>query len=125
MNQDRFKFRVWHRAIGRYLGYEDGACLIDSDGDMWLNIGTKNDELVEKPQPPYIIEQCTGLKDCNGKLIYEGDVVFNEHRSQDRLVVTWRNGCFYAAKDNFFLLPDWDSFTIIGNIHENPDLLEQ
>ncbi len=60
MNNDRFKFRVWDNDAGEYIA--EGALL---DGRTGKISGTGN----------YIIEQCTGCKDKNGKLIYEGDIV--------------------------------------------------
>ena len=71
-----------------------------------------------------ILMQFTGLKDKNGKEIYEGDIVQDE----DLLCkVEFRNGCFvpidYKTNRCF---DDWDDcdFEIIGNIYENPELLE-
>lgn len=116
MNQDRFKFRVWCVTNNEW---EKDACTLCRNGELYAPLHGRTYR-----QDTHIIEQCTGLKDFNGKLIYEGDVVFNEHRSHEFLVVTWRRGSFYAGKGKFMLLPDWDAFTVLGNIHENPDLLK-
>jgi uncharacterized phage protein (TIGR01671 family) len=71
-----------------------------------------------------IIEPYTGLKDKNSKEIYKGDIIdfFGE-----KYPVIYRAGGFWAEysktqKDHLFLYAI-DS-EVIGNIHENPELLE-
>lgn len=124
--QDRFKFRVWCNREKCYL----------YNAEM-------NNAIVLTQLPDYkIAEQCTGLKDKNGKLIYEGDIVAKEFSDRPfsskakskikNCLVYWHERGEFSIKynsDNYrcYSVPH-DSFIgdceVIGNIHENPDLLE-
>lgn len=80
------------------------------------------------------IMQYIGLKDKNGKEIYEGDIVEYEIDSPGlgeyfKGVVEFYNGFYYIKSkrtDNIMDLTDYETnnLTIIGNIYENPELLE-
>lgn len=72
MSNDSFKFRVWNK-LGKYYEPEqylkltqDGYLRLYHDSIKFPLFGTESE---------HIVERCTGLKDVNGKLIFEGDVV--------------------------------------------------
>ncbi|HCW3194937.1 TPA: hypothetical protein OXD26_001781 [Listeria monocytogenes] len=75
---------------------------------------------------PETVGQYTGLKDKNGKKIFEGDVGWDEH-NECYGVVKFEEGKFLYVWEN--LVEDlWevaDNIEVIGNIHENPELLEE
>lgn len=80
--------------------------------------------------PDYEIMQYTGLKDKNGKEIYEGDII-------DKMIVTYSgdnkeslgmNVGWYLQRDDFESWTELNSNdfnVVIGNIYENPKLLDK
>ena len=76
------------------------------------------------------IGQFTGLTDKNGKKIFEGDIVRAESiLNSDTWAgyVVWWHGCFAIQEVRTKNVPAIDLFRnyeIIGNIHDNPDLLK-
>ena len=67
----------------------------------------------------------TGLKDLSGKEIYEGDILFESFR-EEYFKVVFENGSFRAEADGYSLdLEDYDDICeVVGNIYENPELME-
>ncbi|HAB7636490.1 TPA_asm: hypothetical protein GYO99_02525 [Listeria monocytogenes] len=72
-----------------------------------------------------VLMQYTGLKDKNGKKIFEGDVGWDEH-NECYGVVKFEEGKFLYVWENIAegLWEVADSIEIYGNIHENPKLSE-
>lgn len=120
------KFRVWSKPSKKFLGEEAYFMIAINDKDG-LN------------RPPYILEQYTDRIDKNGKEIYEGDIIQEElDFSVDsidgtfRYKVVWDEETLCWSLDhigNESIHEDlWEcnsSVEVIGNIHENPDLLKE
>ena len=136
------KFRVWFKPTAKYKAYfedryhhklEDLHCSTytqeDFLDDTWLD--TDDYESI-------VFEQYTGLKDKNGKEIYEGDIIQETILADDIFDGTYRYKVYWdedtlcwsikGISDTDYHLRDdlWEtnaSCEVIGNIHENPELL--
>lgn len=136
---DRFKFRVWHEPTKiMYEVFDFNENFIRATPDLVVpSIRTLNTK-------DCVLMQCTGLKDKNGKLIYEGDILkytskpTNTQKNNpeykpfaENYSVVWED--FYTGynlrskeKVNCFNLGIMTKdCEVIGNIYENPELLEQ
>ena len=113
------KFRVWEE---REKEYDTWSYILDDCGNLFRNA---YGALIECDKKDYIIEQYTGLKDKNGKEIYEGDIVSvrnkNRKNEYDIGVVEFGKAAFRCP----FLLGKYHSgqVEVIGNVHKNADLL--
>ena len=82
---------------------------------------------------PETVGQYTGLTDKNGKKIFEGDICLcdrniNDHIDNKTFIVEFEplRGWFGESKDGWseFDGSAWECAEVIGNIHDNPELLK-
>jgi hypothetical protein len=76
---------------------------------------------------PETVCRCTGLRDKNGVLIFEGDI-YHHGDKNIRYVVVWNDTGFMGKQlgsNSYAGIEHWrDSIKIIGNRFDNPELLE-
>ncbi len=146
--QDRFRFRIWDKPTSKM--YYDTALGYTQNNSVgfWARANTPNyytDYTGERLKDIEIM-QSTGLKDKNGKLIYEGDIVLypeeycRRNKYKINLEIVWDNGRYraqgsFTTKGHTVQFRDYylTDFTlenglidgeILGNKYENPELLE-
>ena len=134
--QDRFKFRIWNGAEMHYNDFVVTATgFVGKITEEFLGKCVFNQEDLTADKE-CVLMQCTGLKDKNGKLIYEGDILgdiyeglyihYCRHCHQFQLY-SQGYGCMACNGDVHWIevVEDNKKLEVIGNIYENPELLKE
>lgn len=129
------KFRVWSKTLGKYRQLDETSndqglgMLFEVEKGIGSNVTSICYSIGD------VVEQFTGLKDVNGKDIYVGDIVHGYDQEPDRDdgyigssvtdVVNFKYGAFWIG-DSWYkvMVMTPPVVEIIGNVHENPELLE-
>lgn len=156
--EDRLKFRVFYKPTKKMF-YLDQIWNNDwYDTSKGRNTGTLSNN--NKTFSPLVYDkqielmQCLGLKDSNGDLIYEGDIIkitedepncivkycdkcsaltlfypygsefISTHSGEDEVPCDIEY-CCQICDNNFSMQDQFHEVKIIGNIHQNPELLER
>ncbi|WP_081300722.1 YopX family protein [Lentilactobacillus parabuchneri] len=127
------KFRAWHMPFGPKGPMQE---MVHGKASRILALAEMSpDEYIDE----YIVEQFTGLKDRNGQDVYEGDILAwhsNIYRKHDWVGLVLYRGAGFAVQesDKSYSSPEWldcacrkdaNIIEVIGNVHTNPELLEE
>ncbi|GAB6742116.1 TPA: hypothetical protein QC443_005893, partial [Bacillus cereus] len=115
------KFRVWSNFYNDWI---ESFCIKDGRVHLGNVVHYPGNQVSDA-----ILMQYTGLKDKNGKEIYEGDILGDDNYSNVDGAVVFNEEKGYYEIDKFNYEPlheslkDYD-FEVLGNIYENSELLE-
>lgn len=118
------KFRAWHKAHKEMVYFNPEKAAKDHfQATAIMRLASGKDD-------SGCLMQFTGLKDRNGVDVFESDV--GRHPDGSQFVVKWDQGhcgfraCYgdYTTSLLKLQFDDKDGAVIIGNVHENPELLE-
>ncbi|HAP4420323.1 TPA: DNA-packaging protein [Enterococcus faecalis] len=119
------KFRAWDKKYKKMMkvnqiDFEKKTVWLEADNGDHENRHTLTREFKD-----VILMQSTGLKDKNGVEIFEGDIGWDDHQEVHGQVI-FENGAFKYEWENISedLFEATNDIEIVGNIHENPELLE-
>jgi len=120
----KIKFRAWDKKVKQMLEIEKIHFSMNKIicFDLYQKKKVFSQKSFRKSSKDIILMQYTGIKDKNGKEIYEGDIVKTQYIGSEGT-----KEIKYNIKYNFSgfgFIENLDTSEIIGNIYENPELLK-
>ncbi|WP_373192639.1 YopX family protein [Pediococcus acidilactici] len=132
------KFRVWSKTLGKYRQLDETS----NDQGLGMLFEVKKGIGSNVTSICYsvgdVVEQFTGLKDVNGKEIYEGDIIkfFGANKKikvKNEFGIIVYKADRYGAGFNSIIQNKEHGYgginiaqdIVVGNVHENPELLEE
>lgn len=131
------KFRAWDKEQKKFIGSNYSDNWSNEKNEWWADEGmmmlTGIEDISKKER--YVLQQYTGLLDKNGKEIYEGDILNSFYKFEGCngvYLVKWHDdSCgFYPKKFGThqqksvsISMLDLQRCEVIGNIYENPELI--
>ena len=137
MTKGRHKYRVWHKPTKQMFD-------VVSFCERLVKVEIKQESL-KSPMSECELMQCTGMRDKNNQLAYEGDIIYCEDLKM-HLIISWAEDdlqykCLVPNADytNLLCVPPSlarifccenhypkkeNTCVIVGNIYQNPELLE-
>ena len=130
------KFRAWDKKTKSFVNLSTCEVYFTTQNELFvgetIELGT-HEEFND-----FVLQQYTGLKDMNGKEIYEGDViVIDSDKDKIIYVIVYEYGEYLAITPNKNIdvfgsgydqlslsMSGTEDYKIIGNIYENPELIE-